>query len=164
MQCLCCVLLICWLFYLILLFLSIQNMTGTCPKRAVAAITDSHNLPNRFKQWERPNAKKLTHIVLAERKFQKLWANKNSKQKPRTTCKKKKVQVRSSCYIFIVVFIFEHQLILFYCIDDYALKYINMDTRIILIYSGIPSTTKHVEPNSRSDVGVISDWNKYPTV
>ena len=67
------------------------------------------------------------------------------------------MQVRSSYYIFIVVFIFEHQLILFYCIDDYALKYINMDTRIILIYSGIPSTTKHVEPNSRSDVGVISD-------
>ena len=66
------------------------------------------------------------------------------------------MQMRSSYYIFIVVFNFEHQLILFYCID-YALKYKYMDTHLILIYSGIPSTTKHVEPNSRSDVGVISD-------
>ena len=65
------------------------------------------------------------------------------------------MQVRSSYYIFIVVFIFEHQLILFYCIDDYALKYINMDTRKILIYSGISRTP--VEPNSRSNVGVISN-------
>ena len=162
MQCLCCVLLICWLFYLILLFLSIQNMTGTCPKRAVAAITDSHNFPNRFKQWERPNAKKVDDHCSCRKKISEIVG----KQKPRTICilSRKKVQVRSSYYIFIVVFIFEHQLILFYCIDDYALKYINMDTRIILIYSGIPSTTKHVEPNSRSDVGVISDWNKYPTV
>ena len=103
---------------LILLFLSIQNMTGTCPKRAVAAITDSHNLPNRFKQWERPNAKKLTHIVLAERKFQKLWANKNPELLVRRKkCKCVVVVIFLLLYLFLSISLFYFLLYWWLCIE-----------------------------------------------
>ena len=76
---------------LILLFLSIQNMTGTCPKRAVAAITDSHNLPNRFKQWERPYAKKSwCTLFLQKEDFRNCGWKFNSKQKPELFVSRKK--------------------------------------------------------------------------
>ena len=99
LQCLCCVLLICWLFYLFCCFFLYRIWQVPAPSaRSQPSLTvttfqiDSSNEKDLM-------LKKLTTIVLAERKYQKLWANKNSKQKPRTIC----ILSRKKCKCVVVI-------------------------------------------------------------
>ena len=106
LQCLCCVLLICWLFYLFCCFFLYRIWQVPAPSaRSQPSLTvttfqiDSSNEKDLM-------LKKLTTIVLAERKYQKLWANKNSKQKPRTICISRKKCKCVVVIIFLLLYLF----------------------------------------------------------